>query len=280
MKVTKMHALGNNYVYVAEADLPEGSVDLPELARRISDVRRGIGSDGMIVVGPSNVADVRMRIWNRDGSEAETCGNGLRCVAKYVFERGWVHKTEFTIETKGGIVRARVHPEPDGVVHQATVDMGAARFGAAAVGYTGPVVQDDPAVAVVETGNQRWSGVLVSMGNPHFVLFVEDAASFPAERVGPLLECHPSFAHRTNVEFVTPVGRSELVFRVWERGSGITYACGTGACAAVAAGVRLGRLDGRVTVHLLGGDLDIEVRDGHVWMTGEAVEVLNGDFRL
>lgn len=275
-----MHALGNNYVYVSEADLPSGEVDLSALARRLSDVRRGIGSDGMILIGPSAVADVRMRIWNADGSEAETCGNGLRCVAKYAFERGWVRDPVFRIETKGGIVKATVHTNAQGRVDTVTVDMGVPSFGAEAVGYTGPVDPAEPALAHVPVGHAQWSGWLVSMGNPHLVLFVDDAAAFPVAEVGPVLERHPAFRDRANVEFVTCVNDHELVFRVWERGSGITWACGTGACAAVAAGIRAGMLADRVTVHLLGGDLNIEQRNGRMDMTGEAVEVFEGEFHL
>jgi diaminopimelate epimerase len=272
-----MHALGNNYIYVDEFEqgLPES--DLPALARAVSDVRRGIGSDGLILIGPSQRAQVRMRIFNADGSEAENCGNGLRCVAKYAYERGYTTGEEFTIEVKTGVVVARVHPRA-GRVNQVTIDMGEARFGAAAVGYIGPVASEDPAQATVATAAGEFSGTLVSMGNPHFVVFCAQADAVPIAEIGPQIERHPDFPHRVNVEFVSPRGRDELDFRVWERGSGITYACGTGACASVAAGVRQRLLNPRVTVHLLGGDLEIEVYDDHVWMTGEAIEVMRGEY--
>jgi diaminopimelate epimerase len=164
-------------------------------------------------------------------------------------------------------------------VERVTIDMGQPRFGAGAVGYRGPLAEDDDATAVIDVDGCIYRGSLVSMGNPHCVLFVDDAAAVDVGRIGPRIEHHPSFPHRVNVEFVTPRGRRNLEFRVWERGSGITFACGTGACAAVAAGVRNGLLDERVTVHLLGGELDIEVRDDRIWMTGEAVEVFSGEFR-
>ncbi|GGJ09948.1 diaminopimelate epimerase [Alicyclobacillus cellulosilyticus] len=275
MKVTKMHGLGNSYIYVSEFEEQLREEELAPLAVAVSDVRKGIGSDGLILIGPSRVADVRMRIFNADGSEAENCGNGVRCVAKYAYEHGYVHKTHFTVEVKSGIVEAFVHPDADGLVRTVTVDMGQARFGASAVGYTG---QDEDGDAVLDIDGVAYRGTLVSVGNPHFVSFVADAASFPVAEVGPRIERHPDFPQRINVEFVTPRGPSELDFRVWERGSGITFACGTGACASVAAGVRKGLLDRRVTVHLLGGDLEIELQGERIWMTGEAVTVLTGDY--
>ncbi len=276
IQITKMHALGNNYIYVSEFEerLPESS--LADLAKAVSDVRRGIGSDGLILVGPSDKADVRMRIFNADGSEAENCGNGLRCVAKYAYEHGYVTKPQFRIEVKTGVVEATVHPAPDGTVHRVTVDMGVPQFGAGAVPYRGPAVAND-AVAV-EVGDRAYTGTLVSFGNPHFVAFVDDVEQVPIHDVGPRIERHEWFPERINVEFVTPRNRAELDFRVWERGSGITYACGTGACASVAAGIRLGKLGSRVTVHLLGGDLDIEMNGDRVYMTGEAVEVMRGEY--
>ncbi len=276
MRVTKMHALGNNYVYVSEFEETIAETELAQLAVEISDVRKGIGSDGLILIGPSSIADVRMRIFNSDGSEAETCGNGLRCVAKYAFEHGYVGDKRMRIEVKAGVVDAWVVLGADGHVQQVTVDMGVPQYGPGPVVFNGLTRMGDE-VAVTVDGT-KYHGMLVSVGNPHFVTFVEDATAFPVEVIGPHIETHPDFPTRLNVEFITPRGRRELDFRVWERGSGITYACGTGACASVAAGVRLGKLDERVTVHLLGGDLDIEINDGRVWMTGEAVEVFSGEY--
>lgn len=244
----------------------------------VSDVRKGIGSDGLILIGPSTKADLRMRIFNADGSEAETCGNGLRCVAKYGFEHQHVNKERFSIETKAGIVEAYVHPDAAGRVSKVTIDMGKPALGPTAVPYDGPLVHGSTDSVGVDVAGELYEGVLVSMGNPHFVSFVSDVDGVPIARVGPVIEKYDYFPKRINVEFVHPVTRTELDFRVWERGSGITYACGTGACAAVVAGVATGRLDEKVLVHLLGGDLDIELRDGRVFMTGEAVHVFAGDF--
>jgi len=272
-----MHALGNNYVYVSLYDVSLQEKELVPLAIAVSDVRTGIGSDGLILIGPSTVADVRMRIFNADGSEAETCGNGLRCVAKYAYDKAYVRTPVFNIEVASGIVAAHVHVNGDGVVETVTIDMGAPHFGPGAVVYKGDQVRADS--VVVEAMGQTFEGMLVSMGNPHFVTFVDDARAFPVAEIGPSIERNQDFPTRLNVEFVTVRNRAELDFRVWERGSGITYACGTGACAAVAAGVRAGLLDSEVTVHLLGGDLHIVYSTDRVLMTGEAVYVLSGEFQ-
>jgi diaminopimelate epimerase len=276
LNVTKMHALGNNYIYIDTFDTQLHQEELPALARAVSDVRRGIGSDGLILIGPSERAAAEMRIFNADGSEAENCGNGLRCVAKYVYEHGLSTTETFDLEIQTGVVRAQVHPV-DGCVQQVTVDMGLATFGAEAVNFTGPW-DAASAKATVETAQGSFTGMLVSMGNPHFVMFTDDANHAPLSTVGPEIEQSPWFRHRVNVEWVSQKSRSEIDFRVWERGSGITFACGTGACAAVAAGIRQGLLDRNVTVHLMGGDLQISERAGRIWMTGEAVEVLQGQY--
>ncbi len=283
MRITKMHALGNNYVYINQFDQKMNQSDMPRLAVLVSDVRRGIGSDGMITIGPSERAPIRMRIFNADGSEAETCGNGLRCVAKYAYERKLVEEREFSIETNAGIVRAHVQPDDMGRVHLVTIDMGLPKFGANAVHFAGPETLLDASRehATVSLIQGEFVGSLVSMGNPHFVTRVLDAKEAPLVDVGPQIETHPSFPSRLNVEFVSATTRAELEFRVWERGSGVTYACGTGACASVAAGVREGWVNRHVVGHLQGGDLEIEIQDdGRVMMTGEAVEVLEGEFHL
>jgi diaminopimelate epimerase len=276
MRFAKMHALGNNYIYVSQFEERLTEEELPSLAVAVSDVRRGIGSDGLILIGPSTVADVRMRIFNADGSEAENCGNGLRCVAKYVFEHGYVQSPTFTIEVEAGIVTASVHATEGARVDRVTIDMGRVSFDPVDVGYIGSAFEGDE--VAVGVGDEVFLGSLVSVGNPHYVSFVPDASAVAVEHIGPHIERHPDFPKRINVEFVSVRGRNEIDFRVWERGSGITHACGTGACASVAAGIRRGLLDEKVIVHLLGGDLEIELKDGHVWMTGEAVEVLTGDF--
>lgn len=282
--VTKMHALGNNYVYVEAAALATVERPLPDIARAVSDVRRGIGSDGLIVMGSSTVADVSMRIFNADGSEAENCGNGLRCVAKYAYEHGLVSSTEFRIEAKGGIYLTHVRPDAQGQVPEVTVNMGAVRIGRDVVPYAGPSmspeggVDEDIEVRVPLSAAAALTGTLVSVGNPHFVTFVEDATEVDVRTIGPLVEHHPWFPERINVEFVSVRSRHEIDFRVWERGSGITYACGTGACASVAAGVRQGMLGNQVRVNLLGGSLFIEIIDDEIWMTGETVHVFSGTY--
>ena len=277
LKLTKMHALGNNYLYLSLFDEKLGESEFPELARAVSNVHTGVGSDGLIVIQPSQVAAVGMRIFNADGSEAESCGNGLRCVAKYAYDHHYVSAAAFSIETRANIVQVVVHGSRGRVVNDVTVDMGAAQFGSPAVAYLGDAV--DGHFASVEAGDGTFRGMLVSMGNPHFVVQVEDASQYPVAAVGPLLEAHRSFPTRVNVEFVTPLSEKDLLFRVWERGSGITEACGTGACAAVAAGIAQGWLQNEVAVHLLGGTLQItRAANGHLLMRGEAVSVFEGEF--
>jgi len=281
VRITKMHALGNNYIYVSLFEENIENLQLPALSRAVSDVRKGIGSDGLILIGPSAIADVMMRIFNADGSEAQTCGNGLRCVAKYAYEHGYVTSTQFSIEVETGVMRTEVYPSHDGVVQRVTVDMGLPKFGADAVDYAGQnsaLTADDYASVRIPTSAGTVEGVMVSMGNPHWVSFVDEVSAIDVATLGPEVECHPFFPNRINVEFVAVSSRKHLDFRVWERGSGITYACGTGACASAAAAVRRGLLDAKSTVHLLGGDLEIEVSAEGVLMTGEAIHVLAGEY--
>ena len=264
----KMEGLGNDYVYLdgIVGRLPD---DLPGLSRRISDRHFGVGSDGLIVLLPGeNDIPLRMRMFNADGSESEMCGNGIRCLAKYAYEAGHVTSQEFAVLTGAGVMRPQVLLDASGRVERVRVDMGRPQFGGT------------PEQAITVEG-QTFEGVNISMGNPHFVIFVQDAEQFPVDQYGPLIETHPNFPHRTNVEFVEVRKSDDLVMRVWERGSGITLACGTGACAALVAARLTGRCDQRVIVHLLGGDLEVEWRsDGHVWMTGPAREVFRGQYWL
>lgn len=277
MKFTKMHALGNNYIYVSTVETALANGDVAHLARVISDVRRGIGADGLILIQRSDVADVGMRIFNADGSEAESCGNGLRCVAKYAYEHQLVVAAQFSIETKAGVVQARVHVRQDGTVRSVTVDMGMPRFGSQSIAYRGETQSGDD--VSLQVGESALLGTIVNMGNPHFVTLVDAIDDELVSRLGPRIESHESFPERINAEFVAILNPKEIDFRVYERGSGITWACGTGACASVAALIRKGMLSARVTVHLLGGDLDIEqTSNGHILMTGEAVTVAEGDF--
>lgn len=281
MKFTKMHGLGNNYIYVNgfEESLPEE--DLKSLAIQVSNVNTGIGSDGMILILPSSIADFRMRVFNADGSEAKNCGNGLRCVAKYVYDKGLTKQQEFKIETKSGmIVQASVHLEQSGIVSQVTIDMGQPRF----LKEDLPMIGDPCSTTIEEPffiGEEKLLITAISMGNPHAVFFTDDVEKVPLLQIGPQIENDPRFPERINVEFNQILSKDEMVFRVWERGSGITQACGTGACASVVAGVLTGRLQRGVpvTVHLLGGDLIINwTENDHVLMTGPAEFICAGEF--
>lgn len=278
---TKMHGLGNNYIYVNQMkeQLPEEQ--LSEIAIRVSSVYTGIGSDGMILICPSDVAPVKMRIFNNDGSEGKNCGNGLRCVAKYVYEHQIVTDTTFQIETLSGLVEATVHVQ-DGHVQLVTVDMGKPRFEKEAMPMLG-----EPASTTIneplDFGTTTLNGTAVSMGNPHIVFYLEDIEQAPLDSVGPIIEKHEMFPEGVNVEFVERVSETELHFRVWERGSGITQACGTGACAAAVSTIVNGhaKKETDMTVHLAGGDLIIRWKDNdHVLMTGPAETICDGTFYL
>ncbi|PFG74948.1 diaminopimelate epimerase [Tepidiforma thermophila] len=278
MRVTKMHGLGNDYIYLAPAR--EDEHDWPELSRRVSDRHFGVGSDGLILALPSKVADVRMRIFNADGSEAEMCGNGIRCLVKFAIEEGLVppDRNEVTVETLAGIKTVAVFRD-NGVVTAARVDMGPPSFDPAdlpaAVEETGPVI-DLP--LTIDGVDLRLT--LVSMGNPHAIHYVQtDPAEFPLERIGPLVEHHPLFPRRVNFQVVQVLGPGEVRHRVWERGSGITLASGTSA-SAVAAASRLRGLTGdRIVDHMPGGDLILEWDGtGSVFMTGPAVRVFDAEW--
>ena len=277
MKFTKLHGLGNDYVYVNGFEENLCGVDLPELARRVSDRHFGIGSDGLILILPSERADFRMRVFNNDGSEAKNCGNGLRCVSKYVYDHGLTRKTTFTVETLGGIVTPEVQIGADGKVDLVSIDMGEPRFERSAIPMTG-IPEEHALEEVIEVDDKTFTVSAVSMGNPHAVVFMDELRDEEVRTYGPKMEVHEWFPERTNVEFIQIENRNEIVFRVWERGSGVTLACGTGACAAVVAACMSGKTDRQVTVHLEGGDLFIEWResDNHVIMTGPATEVFSG----
>ena len=277
MKFTKMHGCGNDYVYV---NLFEEQLENPaEVSIKVSDRHFGIGSDGLITIGPSDVADFRMRIYNADGSEAEMCGNGIRCVAKYVYDHNLTDKTEITVETGAGVLTLILYPE-NGKVQQVRVDMGEPVLTPVEI----PVVSDNDRVIdePIEVGGKTWNMTCVSMGNPHAVVFVDDTASFPLETYGPLFENHQRFPKRTNTEFVQIISRTEVNMRVWERGSAETWACGTGTCACVMACILNGKTEDKVLVHLRGGDLTIEYAraTNHVFMTGPATEVFAGEIVL
>ena len=261
MRFTKMHGLGNDYLYVNAPAVPE---DAAALSVRLSDRHTGAGSDGMIWILPSDKADFGMRIFNADGSEARMCGNGIRCVGKYVYDRGLTDKTQLTIETLSGIRTLALTAEA-GRVTQVTVDMGRTEVG-------------EP--QTLQVMGETLTYLPVSVGNPHAVFFVPDAAAVPLADWGPGIERHPAFPGGVNAEFVQVTGENALRMRVWERGSGITMACGTGACASAAAAVRTGRAaaDADIAVILDGGTLHIRVdADGRAEMTGPAVAVYEGE---
>ena len=277
MKFTKMHGCGNDYVYV---NLFEEHIDDPaEMSIKVSDRHFGIGSDGLITIEPSDIADFRMRIYNADGSEAEMCGNGIRCVAKYVYDHKLTDKTEISVQTGAGVKILKLFVKGD-KVEQVTVDMGEPVLAPAEI----PVVADGDRVVdePIEVCGKEWRMTCVSMGNPHAVVFVDDVENFELEKYGPHFENHERFPKRTNTEFVHVVSRTEAYMRVWERGSAETWACGTGTCATVMACILNGKTDNKVLVHLRGGDLTIEYdeKTNHVFMTGPATEVFNGEVVL
>ena len=274
MKFTKMHGCGNDYVYV---NLFEEKIDNPaELSIKVSDRHFGIGSDGLITIGPSDVADFRMRIYNADGSEAEMCGNGIRCVAKYVYDHKMTDKTEISVESGAGIKYLTLFVE-QGKVEQVRVDMGEPILEPAQIPVLaeGDKVVDEP----IEVCGKTWNMTCVSMGNPHAVVFVDNVADFEIEKYGPHFEKHERFPKRTNTEFVEIISREEINMRVWERGSDETWACGTGTCATVMACILNGLTENKVLVHLRGGDLTIEYdeKTNHIFMTGPATEVFQGE---
>jgi len=276
MKFTKMHGAGNDYVYVSCFD--QSLADPAAVARRVSDRHFGIGSDGLILIMPSAVADVRMRMFNADGSEAEMCGNGIRCVAKYAFDHGLVNSLDIRVETGNGVLPLTMFPGEDGLIAKVRVNMGKPGLTRQEIPMTDPSAERAVNLPL-ELAGERFLVTCVSMGNPHAVIYVDNVASFPVERFGPQLENHPWFPRRTNVEFVQIVSSDEVIQRTWERGAGETLACGTGASAVTVAGVLTGRTRARIINHLRGGDLELEwLEDGPVMMTGPAVEVFHGEF--
>jgi diaminopimelate epimerase len=276
MRFTKMQGAGNDYIYVDCFRQPPPR-DPAGLSRVVSDRHFGVGSDGLILIGPSERADARMRMFNADGSEAEMCGNGIRCVAKYVYDHGLVPKPTLTVETGRGVLTLELETE-NGRVRQVRVDMGEPILEAARIPTTLP--GDPPVNQLLSAEGYRLEVTCVSMGNPHCVSFVDELTDHLVLAVGPQVERHPAFPRRTNVEFVKVNRPDDVTVRVWERGSGETLACGTGACAVAVAGVLTGRLVRGIVAHLPGGDLRLEwsEKDRHVYMTGPAVEVFSGDW--
>jgi len=274
----KMHGLGNDFILIDCLNKSLGdSSFLSYLTKKLCDRNFGIGADGLILILPSSKADLRMRIFNFDGSEAEMCGNGIRCFAKYAYENKLVSKIKFTVETSAGTITPELifkDKEISGII----VDMGIPKLKRREI----PMNGEDTPVVVDETlkinPEQAFKITCVSMGNPHCVTFVNDVQSIPVDEIGPKIENHSFFPEKTNVEFIQILNKQEISFRVWERGVGETLACGTGACAALVAAVLNNKTDRKATIHLPGGDLDIQwADDGHVYMTGPAELVFKGE---
>jgi diaminopimelate epimerase len=278
MNFTKMHGAGNDYVYV---DCFRNAVphDPAGLSRAISDRHFGVGSDGLILICPSDRADARMRMFNADGSEAEMCGNGIRCVAKFLYDHGLVRKPTLNIETGRGVLTLELEIH-GGSVHQVRVDMGEPILEAERIPTT--LAGNPPTDVPLTVGERTLRVTCVSMGNPHCVTYVDALNDSLVCHTGPQVENHPAFPRRTNAEFVRVNGPEEVTVRVWERGSGETMACGTGACAVAVAGVLTGRTQRRITAHLPGGDLRLawSETNNHVYLTGPTVEVFSGDWPL
>lgn len=273
MKFTKMQGLGNDYVYVNCFE--EKIENPPAVARYVSDRHFGIGSDGLIMINPSEVADFEMEMYNADGSRGEMCGNGIRCVAKYVYDYGLTDKTQISVETLGGIKYLDLTVK-DGKVVLVKVDMGKPELKSDLI----PIISENEKVIdePIEVDGQIYHMTGVSMGNPHTVIYVDDVKNLDLEKIGPKFENHERFPKRINTEFVHCIDRNTVEMRVWERGSGETLACGTGACAVAVASILNNLTDTRVTVKLLGGDLQIEWdrEKNHVFMTGLAKVVFDG----
>ncbi|WP_303823699.1 diaminopimelate epimerase [Ruminococcus flavefaciens] len=277
MRFTKMQGCGNDYIYI---NCFEESVTSPqELAKAVSDRHFGIGSDGLVLICPGNTADCRMRMFNSDGSESEMCGNAIRCVAKYVYDRDIIHKRELSVETLAGIKYITINTDENDIARTMTVDMGAPITEAAEI----PVIAGNSPVTDLKLSahGRDFTFTCVSMGNPHAVTFIDEAvSSFEVERFGKIFEVDEHFPHRSNIEFAEILSPSHLKMRVWERGAGETLACGTGTCATVAAACLNGICPREpVTVDLLGGQLCIEwnEKDGHIYMTGPAEFVFDGE---
>ena len=277
LKFTKMHGIGNDYVYIdCTASCPD---NLEDLARRMSDRHTGIGGDGLVLILPSEIADFKMRIFNAVGSEARMCGNASRCIGKYVYDRGLTDRENITLETLSGVKYLSLALGNDGKVESVTVDMGEPEF----IPELIPVLADrNLAIPAEADGGEMMEINAVSTGNPHGVVFVDDLDAF-GDRVltaGPALENHPMWPDRANIEFTQVISPSEIKMRVWERGSGETMACGTGACATAVAAAVTGRAGREVTVHLRGGDLKIrwDEASNRVFMTGPATIVFDGTY--
>lgn len=277
MKFTKMHGLGNDYIYV---DAISQKIENPnEISKFVSDRHFGIGSDGLVLILPSDKADFKMRMFNSDGSEAEMCGNAIRCVGKFVYDKKMTDKSTITIETLAGIKVLEMTVE-NGKVVLVKVDMGEPILKAEEIPVLSekhPVIDEE-----ITAKDYCYKFTCVSMGNPHAITYIENVGEFPLEKIGPLFEIHEKFPRKTNVEFVELIDKNTVKMRVWERGAGETLACGTGACAVLVASVLKGYVGRKSTIKLLGGDLTIEWNefDNHIYMTGPATTVFEGEIDI
>ena len=276
IKFTKMHGLGNDYVYIDTTSKTGQKIeDASALAKFVSDRHFGIGSDGLILICDSELADFKMRMFNYDGSEAEMCGNGIRCVGKFVYDKGLTQKEEVTIETLAGIKILKLNIE-NGKVSTVRVDMGEPILAPEKI----PVISEENIVKNLKITalDREFKFTCVSMGNPHAITIVDNVKDFNLEKYGPVLECDKHFPKRANIEFIELVDKNKIKMRVWERGAGETLACGTGACASAVACNINGYIEKQTTVELLGGDLQIEWNnDNHIYMTGPATTVFEGN---
>ena len=278
MKFTKMHGAGNDYIYIDGTK--EHMTDAGKWAKRLSDRHFGIGSDGVVLILPSDTCDFRMKMYNSDGSEAEMCGNASRCIGKYVYDKKLTNKKTIILETKAGVKTLELIVKND-EVSAVKVDMGEPCFESHRIPVTieKNIVKDYP----IEIEGNTYSVTALSMGNPHAVIFIdEDLANYPVHKIGPLLEKHPIFPQKANIEFARVITPDQIQMRVWERGAGETLACGTGACATLVAATLSGRINNIATLQLIGGKLQIEwnKKNNHIYMTGPAVTVYEGEIEL
>ncbi len=276
MKFTKMHGLGNDYIYI-DCTKNKNNIETPEeLSKMVSDRHFGVGSDGIILICDSDKCDFKMRMFNADGSEAEMCGNGIRCVGKYVYDFGLTDKTNITIETKAGVKRLGLNAS-NGKVSTVTVDMGEPILDKEKI----PVNPNNGKFVELKVLDKDFIFTPVSMGNPHAITFISNLDAFDIDKYGKIVEGDSHFPNKTNVEFIEILDKNHIKMRVYERGTGETLACGTGACASVVASVLNNLTDRTVNVKLLGGSLNINYNeDGHVYMTGEATTVFTGEIDL
>ncbi|MGD0644290.1 MAG: diaminopimelate epimerase [Candidatus Bathyarchaeia archaeon] len=271
MHFWKMQGLGNDYIVIDNREERISGKQAPELAKRLCERHFSVGADGLLLVYTSKIANIKMRIFNADGSEAEMCGNGIRCFAKYCYENSIAPEQEFTVETLSGIKHVWLALE-DKEVKSVKVDMGAPNWERSSL----PMVGQGACINEnLEVDGEVYNVTCLSMGNPHCVIFVEKVDDFPVEQIGPKVENHKAFPKRTNVCFVQVLNRNELKVRVWERGCGETLACGTGTCAAVAAAKKLGKVANKVMVHVLGGELQVGVGK-NLFLSGAAEKVFEG----